>query len=223
MISNSAANKAYEYLYQEIASGRLEQGSPISEVELATTLSMSRSPIREALRRMEAEGLVKHYPGRGTFISVITVRDLEEIFQIRKMIELEGLRFAIDQISDDMLDSIAKEFEKAHETGDFSLHAVADARLHSMLVQCTGNVRLQNFMDMQDAQIKIVKSMSRRIEALHSKSFQTHIDIIESIKKRDLALASERLENHIDTVERLTIENLRSHELQRSLNAGFES
>ena len=65
-------NQAYEYVKNTILNGDLPQGAPVKELELAATLNMSRTPIREALRQLEAEGVVVSYPSRGTFVTTIT-------------------------------------------------------------------------------------------------------------------------------------------------------
>ena len=89
--ASAAVNKVYAYLYNGILSGDIPLGSPIAELEVGKALGLSRSPVREALKRMEGEGLVSHYVGRGTFVTDITVRDLEEIFELRIMFELHSL------------------------------------------------------------------------------------------------------------------------------------
>lgn len=206
---NDASERAYQYIAKRIETGDFPQGSALSEVEIASTIGSSRSPVREALRRLEAEGLVKRFPGRGTFVSVLTTQDLEEIFQLRLMFELYGLESAITQISDEQIEAMKEAFRAAKRAGDIQAHAEADSVLHAAIVQSCGNLRLQNFMDILSAQIRVVKAISRRIESLAQNSYETHMHILDAMQQRDLALARERLEQHILEVERKTIENMK--------------
>ena len=204
----SASSRAYEYITQRIASGEFAPGEPLSEVDIANALNLSRSPVREALKKMEAEGQVKHYAGRGTFVTVLTEKDLREIFQLRLMFELCGLESAIAHVSDEVLESMREEFREAFTSGDTEACAQADTKLHAMIIHSSGNARLQNFMDVLSAQNNIAKAMSRKVDFMTDKSYETHVNILEAIQARDLELAKRLLEAHIRSVEERTIRSL---------------
>ena len=80
----SRREQAYEYIKKEIVTGKLKGGTPILELELSESLKMSRTPIREALKELEAEGAVVSYASRGTFVTELTPYDVEDIFNLRR-------------------------------------------------------------------------------------------------------------------------------------------
>ena len=103
MAKNALKNVAYEYLLNAIMSYELKPGQVIVEQEVSDQLGISRTPIREAFKQLESEGLVHHFPSRGTFVTNLTVQDVEEIFQLREMFELTALKSAIHRITEEEL------------------------------------------------------------------------------------------------------------------------
>lgn len=99
-------NVAYDYLLDAIMSYELKPGQAIVEQDISDRLNISRTPIREAFKQLESEGLVRHLPSRGTFVTNLTVQDVEEIFQLRELFEITALKSAINCITDDELDYI---------------------------------------------------------------------------------------------------------------------
>lgn len=203
-------NQAYKFIAEGIEKGTFKQGAPLSEVEIANALNISRSPVREAFRKLESEGLLKHYAGRGTFVSELNRQDLEEIFELRLMFELCGLESAINYISDEKIEEFRQAFAHAYASGDYQEHARADAMLHNTIINSSGNERLKYFMSVLDAQIRVVKAFSRRISSLAATSYDTHIQILDAIQSRDYELAKERLEKHILEVRDKTFANMRN-------------
>ncbi|WP_129678146.1 GntR family transcriptional regulator [Candidatus Chloroploca sp. Khr17] len=90
---------AYQQIRRRILDGELRPSSPLSEHQLAVTLQLSRTPVREALKRLEKEGLVRSIPSRGTFITELTAHDILEIYQVRECLESLAARIAAEQMS----------------------------------------------------------------------------------------------------------------------------
>jgi DNA-binding GntR family transcriptional regulator len=201
----NAMEKAYQYLYESILSGKIPLGAPIFEVDTANTLSISRSPVREALKRLEAEGLVDSYAGRGAFVIQITREDLDEIFELRLILELASLKKAAKNISMEFWNNIEKAVMALDEDVPREKYYEVDYRLHHTIIHCCGNKRLELFYRRLETQIDIVRRISARdpVHFTHSKEY--HLKIIRAMLENDLDSAIKHLEEHINDVRDNTI------------------
>ncbi|MBU6244900.1 MAG: GntR family transcriptional regulator [Actinomycetales bacterium] len=132
-------------LRSEIASGDLAPGEQVVQDDLARRYGVSRVPIREALRILEAEGLLEYHAHRGYFVAVLSVEDLAEVYRIRELLEAEALALVVDQIEDDDiadLDGLMREVERATQTQDVSAISAANRAFHFAMLQACGMPRL---------------------------------------------------------------------------------
>ncbi|MFI8291681.1 GntR family transcriptional regulator [Streptomyces sp. NPDC085614] len=151
---NSAAGKrrpptAQQFVLEElrraITSGELRPGDQIRQDALAARLDVSRVPLREALKSLEAEGLVVHHVHRGYFVAELALADLEEIYRIRELLEGEAVRSAVARADEGLLDAVEKiqrAVEEAAESGDVTEMAAANRRFHFALIEASGMPRL---------------------------------------------------------------------------------
>src|SRR4030043_728654 len=114
MMNSSKSKKAivYENLKKRIINHSLKSGEPLNESVLTKELGISKTPIREALQQLEKEGFVENIPGKGSFVSRISVQDIREIFEIREILECEAIKRAALKSDPDKIESIKKKFEK---------------------------------------------------------------------------------------------------------------
>lgn len=203
--SNGAIDKAYQYLYGGILSGELPLGSPISEMEISAALKISRSPIREALRRMESEGLVHRFPGRGTFVTNIAQRDLEEIFELRIMFEIQALHTAYKYFDKEYLDALEQDFMYLNPDSQPQQYYDANTRLHTGIIAYAGNERMEKFYNQLLAQMAIVNRISARDPEHFALSRGKHLAIVQALQQRDLNKAEEYLRAHLEEVRDRTI------------------
>ncbi|MEV8629666.1 GntR family transcriptional regulator [Streptomyces sp. NBC_01268] len=132
-------------LRRAITSGELRPGGAIRQETLAARLDVSRVPLREALKALEAEGLVVHHVHRGYFVAELSLEDLEEIYRIRRLLETEAVRTAAHRMPDgtlDALEEIQREVERAADAGDVAAMAQANRRFHFTLIEASGMPRL---------------------------------------------------------------------------------
>lgn len=210
-----AAERAYTYLFEQILSGRLALGAPVSEVEIGQALKISRSPVREALKRMQAQGLITHYPGRGAFVTDISLKDLEEIFDLRMLLELFALKTACGRMDDQILDEIEQTLLELGENSPPEMYFAANQKLHGSIVAYGGNRRLESLLDMLSAQIAIVSRISARSPRHFSDSTQSHLEIVRSIRRRDAGAAAKSLEKHLFHVREKTLQEYSIHKDRR--------
>lgn len=205
-MSSSRKEIAYEHLYNSIITNRLNPGQPISEQEISDELGTSRTPVREALKQLEAEGLVRHIPNRGVFVSEITTQDVEEIFSLREMMEVLALQFSYKKITDKELHELEALLLPLDENYSSEDYFKADRMLHDLIVQYGNNRRLSNFLHNINAQIERIRIISSLTPQRLTKSREEHLEIIRALKEKDLSKSEKALRNHIRKVKESTIE-----------------
>lgn len=203
-MSKNTAASAYEYIKQRILSGDLQLGSPISESEIAQILGISRSPIREALKRMESEGLVNHYPGRGAFVTQITEQDVEEIFELRLIIELLALKKAYNVIPEDTIKDIKQKITGLNSSSSAAQYYEANQSLHDTIINYGVSNRLKNFYNMVASMIEVMTRISAKDPNHFANSRIEHLNIIEALLNRDRQGAEDELSRHIRGVKTKT-------------------
>lgn len=197
--------KAYDYIYQQILSGAKELGSPISEVEIATALEMSRSPVREALKLLEMQGIIVHYQNRGTFVTDMSRKDISEIFQLRRMLELESLINACKYMDDSVLEELKRNIENLNENSTAQEYYTANTALHQAIVNYSGNSRIVQFYETLSMQIALVNRLSAKLPRHFQESREKHLAIVNALMDRNLEQASELLKNHLEEVRDKTL------------------
>ena len=219
----SQKKKVYEYLREAILSNQFLPGTPIIETEISLTLKTSRTPVREALKSLEADGLVACYPLKGTFVSEITPYDVEEIFNLRIMLETSALQLAYDKISDDELNKVEDMFLKLNAMSSKADYALADKSLHALIVDKAGNYRLKQFLNILNVQIE----RFRRIAAIEpmrlTNSRAEHLEVLTMLRRKDLAASQESLKKHLNNVKASTLETARMMLMEKRSNEATPS
>lgn len=197
---------AYNYIREEILSNRLHPNAPILELAISDCLKISRSPIREALRALESEGLVVSYPSRGSFVAALTPYDVEEIGELRILLECWALERSISRITDEELDDLETSFHTGFQKKDWDLMHQVDRNLHGLIIVKAGSKRVQDFMHILNSQIERVRRSSAKRENRVCRSYQEHLDIIAGIRKRDLVACRATLTEHLRSVSEDAVE-----------------
>jgi len=197
---------AYNFIRNEILSGRLKAEEPIREIELSESLNMSRTPIREALRDLEAEGVIVSYPSRGTFVASLTPYDVEEIFELRTMMELWALEKGFHRIGKADIDRLRKELTDADEEGDWEKIHAADLHLHGLIVEKSTSKRLETFESILNTQIERISYATATDSRRKPETLSEHLAILDSIEAGDLDQAKKNLEYHLKMVANSAIE-----------------
>lgn len=147
----------------DIISQKLRPGQAIREDELADRFGISRTPIREMLRRLEQEDLVKVVPNRGAFVSELTAKDVEEVLEIRMALEIAAARSAATKITEEHLielSDISRQLDLAVELQDSIVSFEADSRLHNLILIAAGNKRAHRIINNLMGQIQRIRFIS---------------------------------------------------------------
>lgn len=206
VVRDTRQQKAYEYLYNAIVTNKLPPGVAIAEQEISNVLGISRTPVREALKQLEAEGLVRHIPLRGTFVEEITTQDLEEIFALRETLEVLALKTAINDITDEELYEIEILLRSLEYDSSNEKFYDSDRRLHDLIVKHGGNRRLAQILNNLNSQMERLRHIAAMKPHRLQQSKQEHLEIVAALKMRDLEEAERLLRQHIRNVKESTIE-----------------
>lgn len=200
LVKTSRVEDAYERLKQEILQNRMPPGFQAPEPEIALRLGMSRTPVREALIKLEAQGLVELIPRRGARVLPVSTEDMRDIYEILTALEPEAaariarsrptkddLR-ALEQASQDMADALAED--------DLDAWAVADDRFHRELLRMNGNKRLSAFVNTLFDQAHRVRMITLRLRARPVASTEEHREILGHILAGDAEKTRETFRAH---------------------------
>lgn len=202
----------FNTLRRAILTGELKPGERLMEIHLANRLGVSRTPIREAIRKLELEGLVTMIPRRGAEVAQITKKSLQDVLEVRRALDALCAELACDRITPEGKVSLKKacdSFEEATKTGDVVTIAEADVALHDIIVQATGNQRLIQLINNLSEQMYRYRFEYIKDESGHENLVNEHRMIYESIMNGDREKAAAAARLHIDNQERSIIRQIR--------------
>ena len=205
----SLTARVTERLRRAILDGELELGDALSEDKLATTLGVSRSPVREAFTALEQQGLINVRPQRGSFVFLPTKEDTENLCEFRRMIEIEAMRLAMQRKRDETLavmKTAATEMQEAIMSGNNLRSAGADTDFHSVAIENSGNPYLINAYRLVSGKVAALRA-HRSMLPTRSTASAEHFAIIEKVEADDVPGALDALSTHIlKMAERYSIE-----------------
>ena len=197
------AEICYQSIKSAIVEDELKPGTVLQERALAEKLSVSRTPVREALQRLAKDGLVEIIPGKGAIVSKFTAEDVREILQIRELLEGLAARLTADNATTEDLEwmeSLLSPTNQYLAEKRFKDLYEVDLKFHSFLAGKSQNSRLISILNMLGDQIRRMTSLSREDPIRASESIAQHKAILEAIKARDAETAEEAMRHHIRSV-----------------------
>ena len=202
----------FKTLRQGILTGELKPGERLMEIHLANKLGVSRTPIREAIRKLELEGLVTMIPRRGAEVAQITEKSMKDVLEVRKVLDNLSVELACDRITEEekeKLQNACRDFEDAVRTGDFSMIAKTDVAFHDIIVAATRNIRLSQMVNNLAEQMYRYRFEYIKDSSQHSRLVQEHEEICLGIIQGDKAKALAAIEAHIDNQEIAVLNQIR--------------
>ncbi|MBL4602929.1 MAG: GntR family transcriptional regulator [Emcibacteraceae bacterium] len=199
--NDSLGIRTYRIIRDMILNGQFAYGDPIQERRLAAHLNVSRTPIREAISKLEADGLVERSGGR-VIVREVRLKEYVEILHVRKLLECDAVREAAKNVDAKELQKVRVTIEKVLENRDVTAIEMRDADdlFHNFIAQASNNKIF----------IELIKDLRRRTaifdhERMPSRkqpSNKEHLDIIDALEKRDGTLASARMARHINNIHK---------------------
>jgi DNA-binding GntR family transcriptional regulator len=198
-----AAERAYAAVREGILQGRYLAGARLTEQELARTAGVSRTPIREALRRLHAEGLVHFEPNHGAVVALFELEDAEEIFELRALLEPISARRAAERASPGTiaeLRSLAQQqmAESTRRTGEYIARiGELNDRFHKLVQSAAGSARLvKTLAGLIDAPL-ILRTFGQYTPAELQRSADQHLELVQAFEARDPIWAHSIMGAHI--------------------------
>lgn len=191
----------FNTLRQAILRGEIKPGERLMEIKLANKLGVSRTPIREAIRKLELEGLVLMIPRRGAVVAEITEKSLRDVLEVRRVLEELSVELACKRITEEEIEDLKvaeKEFETALKGGDVTEVAEADVKFHDVIYHATNNQRLIQLLYNLREQMYRYRVEHLKQKEKHEILLAEHNDIVKMIEKRDAKHAMEVICKHID-------------------------
>jgi len=199
MINNRKLEKAkfdeaYLFIRDRILN-EMRSDQPLSELNLASILGMSRTPVREALKRLENEGILVSYGKRGTFINIPTLKEIKDIYEVRMLLEPGATKLAAKNINRDELNKFKRLFEDFRNgkgKGDF---VKLGETFHFFIIDSTKNKVLKEILSNIYAKLEISRVFSygvRRKEAV-----EEHLEIVSALENGDEELCYRCMQNHL--------------------------
>lgn len=204
----------FENLREAILSGRLEPGQRLMEVSLAEQLGVSRTPVREAIRKLELEGLVVMIPRKGAYVADVSLKDIIDVLEIRAALEGLAASLASERMSDEDLERLevmSYEFKQSLETDNIEAMVERDVQFHDMIFNATNNQKLIQINNSLREQVYRFRVTYISDFNTSKNLVQEHQQIIEAISNRDSRLAMEHAMNHIENAENFMIEKFRKN------------
>jgi DNA-binding GntR family transcriptional regulator len=212
---------AYESIKQYVLDGKLDESSRLTEEFLSATLGISKSPIREALNRLEAEGFIRIEPRRGAYLQAFSVKDISELYDLRQALETHVVHTA--ELTPELFAGLARSLKRMRQflANNEKAHYIAeDIRFHSDLANATGNSRLCKILDNVQNQIWICRRKTYDLSSSTAPAF--HETIVAALERDDRSEAERAMSEHIATVCRKLADFLLQEEERKSRNSVLE-
>ena len=191
----------FNTLRQAILRGELKPGERLMEIQLANKLGVSRTPIREAIRKLELEGLVLMIPRKGAEVAEIREKGLRDVLEVRKALEELSVQLACDRITPEQISELEKaaaEFGRASKYEDVTEIAQADVKFHDVIYQASDNQRLMQLLNNLGEQMYRYRVEYLKNAAVFGQLVEEHEKLIRHIKNHEKEMAVKIICEHID-------------------------
>lgn len=200
-------------LRQAILKGELDPGERLMEIQLADKLGVSRTPIREAIRKLEKEGLVRMIPRKGAVVAGISEKMLTDVLEVRMTLEKMAFTLSVERGKPDFADRLEaaeKEFAEAVAKGDIVEMSSKDEAFHFVIYDETGNEKLKELLYALRENMYRYRMEYLKESAVHQVLMDEHEEIIRCIRERNLDTGLEMIEKHIANQETQVISRIHS-------------
>lgn len=206
----SLADQAYNALREAILALALHPGEPLIEQKIAQALGTSKTPIRQALHRLEQTGLVRVIPGKGYYVAPLSIRDAREILEIRAVLEGLSAELACSRLTDEEREELGQRLQSAqdaYEAGQMDIATELGHQFHQLLIEKADNERLTLLIGVLSDQYRRVRLLSNQNPGRLSHSIPEHAAILDALIARDPVRAGQAMRRHLLAVyEDLEIE-----------------
>jgi DNA-binding GntR family transcriptional regulator len=195
-----AADRVYTHVKQAVLDRRYEGGTLLTEGELAEAVGVSRTPVREALLRLEVEGLLKLYPKKGALVLPVSAQEITDVVETRQLVEGHAVRKAVPAPAAllERLEELLEQQKRQAATGDYAAAAVTDRCFHAEIVRSGGNAILSRLYDqLRDRQLRMGVAVMHSHPDRIAKTLAEHEAILRALREGDAEAAVAIVHGHV--------------------------
>lgn len=198
-----------EALKDAIVNGKLKPGERLMEQQVAEELGVSRTPVREAIRKLEIEGFIIMIPRKGAYVSDISLKDIAQVFEVRAAMEALAAGLAAQRIADDQMEKLERklvEVKNAVDNSDLDNIIHFDTDFHEIIYDASRNDRLVQILNNLREQIQRYRTASLASPGRLKDTLREHQELVDAISTRNVALAQKVAKEHIENAENSILE-----------------
>ena len=202
----------FNTLRQAIITGEFAPGERLMEIALANRLGVSRTPVREAIRKLELEGLVVMIPRKGAEVAKITEKDLRDVLEVRSSLEELAAELATERMNEEIKEKLEKaldDFKKAIDSEDNAAIADSDVEFHDIIFEATGNARLIQIISNLREQMYRYRLEYVKDTEYHTVLLNEHLELVKAMLEGKKDEARKIMKKHIDNQEMTVIRNIK--------------
>lgn len=206
----SAMDQAYKAVKADILANRLRPGDAVPVEKYVRDLRLSRTPVREATLRLQREGLIDIRPRLGTFVSYLDLRQIRDMYRVRRLLEGEAAREAASRAPDEALRTLRDDLAAFEEKGEIDTRGMSETgkRVHQVIVEHCGNEVLRSMiLSMQDHFTRF-RSLSIQLPDKILSSHHEHLAIVDCLLVRDAEKAAQLIHEHFDHASQFLLDSL---------------
>ena len=211
---------AYDVLKKAIITGEIPAGERIVETEYADRLHISRTPLREALRKLERDGLVEYVMRRGVVVHAFTTEDVDQIYTIRNSLEMLTLPYIIENATAEDIAALREKLASMDALiarDDVEGLSPLARDFHTCLTAISGKNRILRVIEGQDEYIRRFSAMAIRQENRRSSAHEEHHKLVDLVEKKDLPALEELMRHHIERSKECCLAALKARKQNRDL------
>ena len=190
----------FNTLRDAILRGELTPGERLMEIPLAQKLGVSRTPVREAIRMLEQEGLAVTYPRRGAQVAKMSEKDLDDVLEIREVLDTLAISLACDNMTDEdlnRLEAAVVDFEEATKGGDVRAVVRRDEEFHNIIYECSQNIRLRTILNNLKEQMYRFRFEYVKAPATYPTLIKEHREILCALRARNKSQVVKLTKTHL--------------------------
>ncbi len=201
-----------ETLREAIVSGLLKPGERLMEIRLAEELGVSRTPVREAIRRLELESFVVMIPRRGTYVADISIKDINEVFELRTALDVLAAGLAAERITEEELEELERLLVligECTDKEDIDKIVELDTQFHDVLYKASRNGRLIGIISILRDQLTRFRSISMSYPGRVKNTLEEHKRMVEAVSQRNATIAQKVAREHLERAEHTLLLDLK--------------
>ncbi len=209
-------------LRQAIINGSFPPGMRLMELQLAAEMGVSRTPVREAIRKLELEGLVVMIPRRGAYVANLSIKDINEVYEIRTALDVLAAGLAAERIKEEELEEMERNLiaiRPAIESMDIPRIIEGDTAFHEIIYKASRNERLINIISNLREQITSIRGGSMLYPGRLKEMLEEHRMIVDAIAQGNVEVAQKAVQAHMENAERTLLKTIE----EQSLSAAEEN